>query len=195
MNKTNPKIDEILAKAKKWREEMIKLRSLVLSCGLNEEVKWYQPCYSYNNSNVLIISGFKEYCALNFFKGALLNDEKGLLSRPGENTQSGRQMRFTGIDQINELEATIKAYIFEAVEVEKAGLKVELKKTADYSMPEELIIQFDENPEFKAAFESLTPGRQRAYILHFSQPKQSVTRKARIEKYYQIILNGKGLND
>jgi len=191
----NPKVDIFFAKAKKWREEMEILRTIVLDCGLTEELKWWQPCYSYNKGIVLIISGFKEYCALNFFKGALLKDKKGILVKPGENTQAGRQIRFTSIEEIVKMGSTLKAYIKEAAEVEKKGLKVPMKKTEDYKMPEELQDKFDEDKAFKKAFESLTPGRQRAYILYFSQPKQSKTRVARIEKYTKQILAGKGLMD
>ncbi|MFV0590245.1 MAG: YdeI/OmpD-associated family protein [Draconibacterium sp.] len=191
----NPKVDDFLQKAPKWGEEMEKLRTIVLDCGLTEELKWRQPCYTFNQSNVVIISGFKEYCLLGFFKGALLKDTYQLLSRPGENTQSARQIRFTGIEEIAEKEKLVKAYIYEAIEVEKAGITVKFKKTSDYDLPEELQHKLDESPEFKAAFEALTPGRQRAYILHFSAPKQSKTREARIEKCTPGIFKGKGLND
>ena len=191
----NPKVDEFLSKAKKWQEEMTKLRSIVLDCGLNEEVKWMHPCYTYQNSNVVLIHGFKEYCALLFFKGALLKDTEGILIQQTENVQAGRQIRFTNVQEIVELEATIKAYIFEAIEVEKAGLKVELKKTKDYPVPEEFQTKLNEHLALKAAFEALTPGRQRAYLFHFSQPKQSKTRESRIEKCIPQILDGKGLND
>lgn len=191
----NPKVDEFLSKAQKWQGEMTKLRSVVLDCGLNEEVKWMHPCYTYQNSNVVLIHGFKEYCALLFFKGALLKDTNGILIQQTENVQAGRQIRFTNLQEIVELEATIKAYIFEAIEVEKAGLKVEMKKTKDYPVPEELQTKLDESPALKTAFEALTPGRQRAYLFHFGQPKQSKTRTARVEKCIPQILDGKGLND
>lgn len=191
----NQKVDKFFEKAKKWQPEMNRLRSIVLSCGLNEELKWYQPCYTFDNNNVVIISGFKDYCLLGFFKGALLKDNENILIRPGDHTQSGRQMRFSGLTEINEREANIKSYIYEAIEVEKAGLKVELKQTKDYPMPDELKTKLETMPEFKSAFESLTPGRQRAYILHFSAPKQSKTRESRIEKETERILEGKGLND
>ncbi|GET26083.1 YdeI family protein [Prolixibacter sp. NT017] len=191
----NPKVDEFLSKAQKWQGEMTKLRSVVLDCGLNEEVKWMHPCYTYQNSNVVLIHGFKEYCALLFFKGALLKDTDGILIQQTENVQAGRQIRFTNLQEIVELEATIKAYIFEAIEVEKAGLKVEMKKTKDYPVPEELQTKLDESPALKTAFEALTPGRQRAYLFHFGQPKQSKTRTARVEKCIPQILDGKGLND
>jgi len=191
----NPKVDEFLSKAKRWQEEMTQLRNIVLACGLNEEMKWMHPCYTYQNSNVVLIHGFKEYCALLFFKGALLKDTNGILIQQTENVQAGRQIRFTNLQDIVELEATLKAYIFEAIEVEKAGLKVELKKTKDYPVPEEFQTKLDESPALKTAFEALTPGRQRAYLFHFGQPKQSKTRESRIEKYIPQILDGKGLND
>jgi len=191
----NPKVNDFLQKVPKWGEEMEKLRAIVLDCGLTEELKWRQPCYTFNESNVVIIGGFKEYCLLGFFKGALLKDTHQLLSRPGENTQSGRQMRFTNVQEIAKKEKLVKAYIYEAIEVEKAGLTVKLKKTSDYEVPEELKRKLDEMPGFKTAFEALTPGRQRAYILHFSAPKQSKTREARIEKWMPMIFEGKGLND
>ena len=191
----NPQVDEFISKAKKWQTEFEKLRRIVLDCNLEEELKWYQPCYTYKGNNILIISGFKEYCILGFFKGSLLNDPYKILSKPGENTQSGRQARFTNLEEIEELETVLKQYIFEAIEVEKEGLKVSFKKTSEFEIPEELQTKFKENPVFKTAFEKLTPGRQRAYLLHFSAPKQSTTREARIEKYIAMILNGKGLND
>ncbi|MCK3684092.1 YdeI/OmpD-associated family protein [Maribellus sp. YY47] len=174
---------------------MEKLRAIVLDCGLTEELKWRQPCYTLNESNVVIISGFKEYCLLGFFKGVLLKDPHQLLTRPGDHTQAGRQIRFNSIREIEEKESIVKAYIYEAIQVEKSGLRVKLKKTTDYQIPEELQSKLDEMPEFKAAFEALTPGRQRAYILHFSKPKQSKTREARVEKLIPQILEGKGLND
>ncbi|MFC1618906.1 YdeI family protein [Candidatus Neomarinimicrobiota bacterium] len=195
MNRMNPKVDEFLSKAKKWQEELAKLRAIVLDCQLTEELKWRQPCYTFENNNVLIISGFKEYCALNLFKGALLKDDHGILHQPGEHTQSGRQIRFTSVQEIVEMEPILKAYIYKAIEVEKAGLKVAFKDTSEYKMPEELQAKFDEIPAFRTAFEALTPGRQRAYLLYFSAPKQSKTRESRVEKYMQQILSGKGLND
>lgn len=191
----NPGVDVFLSKAKKWQEEMEKLRAIVLDCQLIEELKWYQPCYTFQGNNVVIISAFKEYCILGFFKGSLLADVHGILVKPGENTQSGRQIRFTSAEEINRMEPTLKAYIYEAVEVEKAGLKVNYKKTEEYAVPEELQNKLDEMPALKTAFDALTPGRQRAYILHFSAPKQSKTRESRIEKYIPHILNGKGMND
>lgn len=191
----NPKVDEYLSKAKKWQKELTKLRKIVLDCGLNEELKWRQPCYTFNHKNILIISAFKEYCALNIFNGALLKDTDHILVKPGENTQSGRQIRFTSLQQFIDLEPVLKAYIYEAIEVEKAGLKVKLKKTSDYTIPEELQSKFIENSNLQSAFDSLTPGRQRAYLIYFSAAKQSKTRESRIEKYIPRILDGKGIND
>lgn len=191
----NQKVDLFLSKAPKWYEEMEKLRTIILGCLSEEDLKWGKPAYSYNNGNVVLIQPFKEYCALLFFKGALLNDANGVLVRMGENTQAGRQIRFTGIQEINAMEAILKAYIYEAIEVEKAGLKVNLKKTVEYSVPEEFQIKLEEIPALKTAFHALTPGRQRAYLLHFSSPKQSKTREARVEKNIRQILSGKGLND
>lgn len=191
----NPKVDEFLSKATKWKEEYEKLRGIALDCELTEEFKWMHPCYTFENKNVVLIHGFKEYCALLFPKGALLKDPHGVLIQQTENVQAARQIRFTDVQEIIELEPIIKEYILEAVEAEKAGLKVELKKTEEYTIPEELQEKFHENPALKTAFEGLTPGRQRAYILHFSQPKQSKTRVSRIEKNTPKILAGKGLND
>lgn len=191
----NPKVDEFLSKSKKWREEFEKLRKIVLDCELTEEFKWMHPCYTLEGKNIVLIHGFKEYCALLFHKGALLKDPEGILIQQTENVQAARQIRFTDIHQIMEQEAIVKAYIMEAIEVEKAGLEVSLKKNEDYTVPEELQNKFEEMPALKAAFEELTPGRQRAYLLHFSQPKQAKTREARVEKYMQQILDGKGLND
>ncbi len=195
MNRMNPKVDKFLSNAQKWKEEFEKLRMIVLDCGLTEEYKWMHPCYTYRGNNIVLIHGFKKYCALLFFKGALLNDSEGILIQQTKNVQAQRQIRFTNIREIVEMESIIKAYIFEAVEVEKAGLKVKLKKTSDYKIPEEFQNKLDENPALKTAFESLTAGRQRAYIFYFSQAKQSKTRASRVEKYMQQILNGKGLND
>jgi uncharacterized protein YdeI (YjbR/CyaY-like superfamily) len=191
----NPKVDFFFNKAKQWREEYEKLRMIVLDCGLTEELKWGQPCYTFQKTNVVLIHGFKEYCALLFFKGALLNDAHGILIQQTENVQGPRQMRFTSVLEIVELETIIKAYVLEAIEVEKAGLKVELKKTADFKIPVEFQNKLDHIPALKAAFEALTPGRQRGYLFHFSQPKQSKTREARVEKYIPQILSGKGLDD
>ena len=191
----NPKIDLYFSKAKKWQEEMNKLRSIVLDCGLKEELKWRQPCYIFQKSNIVIIGGFKEYCVLSFFKGALLNDANGILVKPGENTQAGRQIRFTNVREIVEMEAILKAYIYEAIEVEKSDLKVNFKKTSEFIIPEEFQNKLDEIPSLKNAFNALTPGRKRGYLLYFSAAKQSETRKSRVEKYIQRILDGKGFND
>ena len=191
----NPKVDEFLEKAPKWQLEMKKLRMIVLDCMLTEEFKWKQPCYTFNNSNVLIIGGFKDYCLISFLKGSLLKDDNGLLIKPGEHTQSGRYMKFTNTHEIETIESILKAYIFEAIEVEKTGVKVNFKPVSDYSIPEELTTIFTENSAFKLAFEALTPGRQKAYILYFSAPKQSKTRVSRIEKYMNQIFEGKGLTD
>ena len=181
-------------KVHKWPEELKQLRRIVLECGLDEEYKWSQPCYMFQKSNILMVTAFKEYAALAFFKGALLADPNGILVAPGENSQSTRQVRFTNVNDIIEMESVLKAYIYEAIEVEKIGLKVNFKKKPE-SIPEELQSKFNEIPELKSAFEALTPGRQRGYILHFSQPKQSTTRNSRIEKCMEKIFNGKGMND
>ena len=194
-NKMNPKVDWCFAKAKKWQQEMETLRTIVLDCGLTEELKWGQPCYTFQNNNIVIIHGFKEYCALLFFKGVLLKDAKHILIQQTENVQAGRQIRFTNLKEITEKEKILKAYIFEAVEVEKAGLKVKLKKTADYKVPEEFQNKLNKIPALKTAFHALTPGRQRGYLYYFSQAKQSKTREQRIEKYMKQILSGKGLDD
>jgi uncharacterized protein YdeI (YjbR/CyaY-like superfamily) len=185
----------IFNKAKKWQEEFEKLRMIILDCGLTEELKWGVPCYTFQKSNIVLIHGFKEYCALLFFKGALLNDANGILIQQTENVQAARQIRFTNVREIVEMEPILKAYIYEAIEVEKAGLKVNFKKTTEFIIPEEFQNKLDENPALKTAFDALTPGRQRAYILYFSAPKQSKTRESRVEKCMQQILNGKGLND
>ncbi|MFS3934583.1 uncharacterized protein YdeI (YjbR/CyaY-like superfamily) [Bacillus sp. SJZ110] len=194
-SRTNPKVDEFLSEAKKWKEEFEKLRTIILDCELTEDFKWMHPCYTYNNKNVVLIHGFKEYCALLFHKGALLQDAHGILIQQTENVQAARQIRFTNVQEINELENILKAYIHEAIEVEKAGLKVEVNKNIELNIPEELQKKFDEIPALKTAFEALTPGRQRAYTLYFSQAKQSKTRESRVEKYVQKILDGKGLKD
>ncbi|OBA06363.1 hypothetical protein A9P44_11080 [Paenibacillus polymyxa] len=191
----NPKVDAYLDKVKKWQAEMEKLRAIMLDCQLTEELKWGKPCYMFQNSNIAIIQGFKEHCALMFFKGALLKDPNSILIKPGEDTQAGRQIRFTNVEEIVEMETILKAYINEAIEVEKAGLKVDFKKNTELIFPEEFQAKLDENPALKTAFAALTPGRQRAYIMHFSAPKQSKTRESRIEKCKQDILSGKGLND
>ena len=191
----NPKVDEFINNAKSWQEEYEKLRTNVLECNLEEDYKWMHPCYTFQGNNIVLIHGFKDYCALLFFKGALLKDANGILVQQKENVQSGRQIRFTNSQEIVELKAILKTYILEAIEVEKAGLKVELKKTSDYQIPEEFQDKLDEIPAMKTAFEALTPGRQRAYIFHFSQTKQSKTRESRIEKWIPNILIGKGLLD
>ena len=191
----NPKVDFFFNKAKAWQKEFEKLRTIVLECGLTEELKWGQACYSFENKNVVLIHGFKEYCALLFFKGALLNDSYGILVQQTKNVQVTRQIRFTNLREIVKMKTILKAYIFEAIEVEKAGLKVKLKKTAEFEMPEEFQKKLNKNAELKKAFNTLTPGRQRAYLLYFSAAKQSRTRESRIEKYIKPILNGKGLND
>lgn len=191
----NPDVDAFIRKAGKWQNETGKLRRLLLGCGLTEELKWSKPCYSHNGHNIVIIQGFKEYFAIMFFKGVLLSDPAGILVSPGQNSQSGRQVRFTDVRQIDKMEALLKAYIFEAVEVEEAGLKVILKRMVEYSIPEELQSKFIEMPALKTAFDTLTPGRQRAYILYFSAPKKPETRVSRIEKHIARILDGKGLND
>ncbi|HHV11779.1 MAG TPA: hypothetical protein GXX75_16010 [Clostridiales bacterium] len=194
-NKMNPKVDEFLNAAKQWKEEYKKLRTIILDCQLTEDFKWGKPCYTLQNENIVLIHGFKEYCALLFIKGALLKDSNSLLVQQTENVQAGRQIRFTSLQEIEELEPVIKDYIYEAIEIEKAGLQIDFKKTAEFPVPEELQAKFDELPALKTAFEALTPGRQRAYLFNFSQPKQSKTRVARIEKYTQKILEGKGLDD
>ncbi|MDP4160683.1 MAG: YdeI family protein [Bacillota bacterium] len=194
-SKMNPKVDEYLSKVKQWQEEFEKLRMIILDCQLTEELKWGKPCYSFQGSNIVLIHGFKEYCALLFMKGALLKDPNGILIQQTENVQAGRQIRFTNAQEIVEMEAILKAYIYEAIEVEKSGLQVEFKKATEYTIPEEFQTKLDEIPALKTAFEALTPGRQRAYILYFSEPKQSKTRESRVEKCMQRILNGKGLND
>jgi uncharacterized protein YdeI (YjbR/CyaY-like superfamily) len=191
----NSDVEFYFRDADKWHDEYVKLRAIALDCNLNEELKWGNPCYTYNNRNVVLIHGFKEYCAFLFFKGALLKDPDGLLIQQTENVQAARQIRFTSVKEIVKLEKKLKAYIFEAVEVEKAGLKITLKKTSDYKIPDEFQARFDEIPALKTAFQSLTQGRQRAYLFYFSQPKQSKTREARVEKCIPDILRGKGLND
>ena len=192
---TNPKVDEFMSKAKKWQEEYKKLRRIVLDCELTEELKWGVPCYTFQNSNIVLIHGFKEYCAILFVKGALLHDDQKILIQQTENVQAGRQIRFTDVREITAMEPVLKAYIHEAIEVEKAGLEVNFKKNTEYIIPEELQTQFTALPALKTAFEALTPGRQRAYILYFSAPKQAKTREARVEKSVQQILHGKGLDD
>src|SRR6202049_2196924 len=194
MNRMNPKVDVYLSRAKKWQEEFEKLRMIILDCQLTEELKWGKPCYSFQKSNLVIIQGFKEFCALLFCKGALLNDANGILKKPGESTQAARRIPFTNVREIVEMEPILKAYIHEAIEAEKAGLKVNLKKKPE-PVPKELQNKLDQIPALKAAFDALTPGRQRGYILYFSGAKQSKTRESRVEKCMRQILNGKGLND
>ncbi|MCM3340619.1 YdeI family protein [Paenibacillus sp. MER TA 81-3] len=193
--RTNPKVDEFLSKAKKWKEEYVQLRNIVLDCELTEEFKWMHPCYTYGDKNIVLIHGFKDYCALLFHKGALLKDPHGILIQQTENVQAARQIRFTNAQEIAKMEPMLKAYIHEAIEVEKAGLEVNFKETSEYKIPDEFQHKLDEIPDLKTAFEALTPGRQRAYIHYFSDAKQSKTRESRIEKYMQHILDGKGLND
>lgn len=209
MNKRNPKVDAYFTagcgrcqlvntpecKVHNWDAELEKLREIILECGLTEELKWNHPVYTSQKNNIVLIGAFNENCVISFFKGALLKDANKILQKPGENTQAGRVVRFTGVRKIVELENVLKDYIFEAIEIEKAGLKVEFKKTSEYEIPEELQNKLEENPALKTAFEALTPGRQRGYILHFAQPKQSKTREERIKKCIPRILIGKGLND
>lgn len=194
-NKLNPKVDGFLRTAERWREEMTKLRGIILACQLTEESKWGHPCYTFDDKNIVIIQGFKEYCAILFTKGALLKDAKGILIQQTENVQAARQLRFTNLREIVKMEAVIKAYIKEAIAAEKAGLQVTYKKTAEFTMPEEFQKKLNEVPALKTAFEALTPGRQRGYLLHFAAPKQSKTRESRIEKCMDLIFDGKGLND
>lgn len=195
MNTMNPKVDFFFDKDDKWQKEFEQLRTIVLDCGLNEELKWGQPCYTLNGNNIVLMHGFKEYCALLFFKGALLNDTNGILIQQTENVQAARQIRFTNVKQVVEMAPVLKTYIYEAIEVEKAGLNVKYKKTEDFKIPEEFQNKLDKSSALKTAFNALTPGRQRAYIFYFSQPKQSKTRASRVEKYVQQILDGKGLDD
>jgi uncharacterized protein YdeI (YjbR/CyaY-like superfamily) len=194
-SKMNPKVDGFFRKAKKWQKEMEKLRTIILECPLTEELKWGKPCYTFQDRNVVIIHGFKEYCALLFTKGVLLKDPKGILIQQTENMQAARQLRFTNVREIVQMKPVLKAYINEAVSVEKAGLEVTYKKTSEFKVPEEFQNRLDENRALKTAFNALTPGRQRGYLLYFSGAKQSNTREARIEKYRPQILKGKGLND
>ena len=191
----NPKVDIYISKNDRWQEEMIKLRQIMLDCDLIEELKWGVPCYMYGKSNVAILHGFKEYCAILFVKGALLQDADGILIRQSENVQAGRQVRFSHVSQIVALETTLNAYVYEAIVIEKEGLKVSMKKSSDYAVPEEFQNQLNESATLRTAFEALTPGRQRAYLLYFGAPKQSKTREARVEKCIAQILDGKGLND
>jgi|SRR5579859_874205 len=194
-SRKNPRVDTYLRKAKQWQEEMAKLRNIILDCGLTEELKWSKPCYTFQETNTVIIIPFKESCALMFCKGALLKDARGILTKPGENTQAGRWIKFTSVEEIVKLKPVLKAYIQEAIAAEKAGLKVKFKKTSEFKMPEEFKNKLNKIPALKTAFEALTPGRQRGYLLYFSAAKQSETRESRIEKCMDQIFDGKGLND
>ncbi|HTH46637.1 MAG TPA: DUF1801 domain-containing protein [Candidatus Limnocylindria bacterium] len=191
----NPKVDAYLSERKTWQAELTELRRIVLECPVNEELKWGVPCYTFGKSNLILLGGFKEYCALTFCKGALLKDAQGILLKPGENTQAARLIRFTSVREVTALESILKAYIREAIAAEKAGLKVAFKDNTELTFPQELLDKLAENPALKAAFEALTPGRQRAYNLYFSAPKQSQSRTSRIEKYAPRILAGKGFYD
>lgn len=191
----NPKIDPYFNKLKQWKEEFELLREIVLDCDLKEDFKWMHPCYTFDDKNIVLIHGFKDYCALLFHKGALLKDPHGILIQQTENVQAARQIRFAGVQEIDELQLIIKSYIDEAIEIEKAGLQVEYRKNTEYAIPEELHHKFVELPDLKTAFEALTPGRQRAYLLYFGGAKQSKTRESRVEKYIPHILNGKGMDD
>jgi len=194
-NKMNPKVDAYIGRAAKWLEEMEKLREILLDCGLTEELKWGKPCYTSQGRNIVIIQGFKAYLALLFFKGYLLQDPQGVLVKTGENTKVGRQIRFNDTQEIVQLEPILRAYIAEAIEVEQSGVKGDPIQNTELDIPEEFQHKLDENPALKAAFDALTPGRQRAYLYYFSAPKQSKTRESRVEKYMQQILDGKGLNE
>jgi len=194
-SKTNPKVDFFFTKAKQWKEEYEKLRTIVLGCGLTEELKWRCPCYTFQKSNIVLIHGFKEYCALLFFKGVLLKDAEGILIQQTANVQSARQIRFIKVREIVRMKTVLKACIHEAIEVEKAGLKVAYKRTSEFATSEEFQKKLDKLPALKTAFSALTPGRQRGYLLYFSAPKQATTRQARVEKCIPQILNGKGLDD
>ena len=195
MNEMNPKVDFYFSKASKWEPEIRQLRLITLGCGLTEELKWGCPCYTYQKSNIVLIHVFKEYCALLFFKGSLLNDPENILIQQTKNVQAARQIRFTNVQEIIRKKKILKTYVYEAIEVEKAGLKVNLKKTREFEMPEEFQIRLNKTPALKKAFSALTPGRQRAYLLYFSAPTQSKTRESRIEKSAPQILKGVGLND
>jgi uncharacterized protein YdeI (YjbR/CyaY-like superfamily) len=191
----NPKVDAFLNRAKKWQTEMERLRAILQTFDLTEDLKWGKPCYTVQGGNVVLLVPFKDYCALIFSKGALINDSSGLLIQPTENSQASRQIRLASIEEINENEAAVRACIQEAIEIEKNGLKVEFKETKEFSIPEEFQTKLEDSPDLKTAFYALTPGRQRAYLLHFAAPKQSKTRESRVEKCREQILNGKGLND
>ena len=192
---TNPKVDEYLENAQTWRKEMEKLRKILLGCELVEELKWGKPCYSFQDGNVAILQGFKDACALMFFKGALLKDPDGILERPGANSQAARRIMFTSVKQITAMESSLKGYIQQAIEVEKAGLKVKLKDVQEFAIPDEFQHKLDKMPALKKAFEALTPGRQKGYLLHFAGAKQAKTRASRIEQCTPQILAGKGLHD
>jgi uncharacterized protein YdeI (YjbR/CyaY-like superfamily) len=191
----NPRVDFFFNKAGKWQKEYAKLRTIILDCGLNEELKWGVPCYTFQKKNIVLIHGFKDYCAILFPKGVLLQDPSGILIQQTKNVQSARQVRFTSVREIARLEPVLKAYVYEAIEVEKAGVKINHKTTAEFEMPEEFKTKLDKNRALKKAFEALTPGRQRSYLFYFSQPKLSKTREARVEKYTKQILSGRGLDD
>ncbi|MFT3747655.1 MAG: YdeI/OmpD-associated family protein [Agriterribacter sp.] len=191
----NPKVDFYFEDNERWQKEIKLMRTIALDCGLEEVLKWGCPCYQYNGANIVLIHVFKEYCAFLFFKGALIKDEKGILIQQTQNVQSARQVRFTDVKEIEKQKKALKAYIYQAIEIEKAGLKVKLKKTSDYKIPEEFQTQLNKKATLKKAFESLTPGRQRAYLFYFSQAKQSKTRSERVQKYIPKILEGKGLDD
>ena len=195
MNEMNPKVNWYFDKEEKWHEEVKKLRTILLDCDLNEELKWGVPCYTYQKNNIVLIHTFKEYCAILFHKGVLLKDPEGILIQQTENVQSARQVRFTNLEQITALEPVLKAYVANAIEVEKSGLKVQFKKAEEFAVADEFQTKLEENPELSTAFYALTPGRQRAYLLFFAAPKQSKTREARVEKCMDQILEGKGLND
>lgn len=191
----NPKVDDYLSNTTKFQKELELLRSIVLDCGLIEELKWGTPCYMFQKNNMILLGAFKDSCIISFLKGALLSDTENLLVQAGENTQAARIIKFTNVKDIVKIKSVLKTYIFEAIEIEKAGLKVDPKKHSEYNVPEELKNQFKQKPDFKKAFEALTPGRQRGYLLYFSDSKQSKTRESRIEKYTQRIMSGKGIND
>jgi uncharacterized protein YdeI (YjbR/CyaY-like superfamily) len=194
-SKKNPKVDAYIKEDKTRQGEVTKLRNILLDCGLTEELKWGLPCYAFNNSNVVVIQGFKKYCALLFFKGYMMKDPDGVLIKTGPNTRVGRQLRFNNPEEVDKMKSVVKSYVEQAIEVEKSGVTVDLEKQAPAKIPEEFQNKMDKNRTLKTAFHALTPGRQRAYIFHFSQPKQSATRELRIEKYIPQILKGKGMND
>lgn len=191
----NPKVDFYFSKSRQWQEELSRLRKIILDCGLAETLKWGVPCYTFQHANIVLMHVFKQYCAVLFFKGALLDDANGILTQQTEHVQAARQVRFTNIKEVVDQEAVLRAYVYEAIEIEKAGLKVVLKETAAFKMPEELQIKLTADGALKTAFEKLTPGRQRAYILYFAAPKQTKTRETRIDKSIPQIFAGKGLND